>query len=394
MIRVLIVDDSALMRKRLREILMADPDIEVIATARDGLDGVNKARELRPDVVTMDINMPGLDGISALQILVKEAVCPVIIVSSLSQEGALITLEAMELGAFDFVGKPGGTISLNLAEVSAELIAKVHAASEKRVMRRLKRQAARLQEQEAEGAAAPRRSTRAETPRASRLERASRAERPERLGVSRTDYDSTAITDSESVTFAVTIGISTGGPKTILDVLPLLPANLGAPVFIVQHMPPAFTSSFAERLNKISIIPVMEAVAGETVYNNVAYLAKGGQHLLLRRNNTGKISLRLSTVPPNLFVPSVDVMMESVFSLFGENMVSVLMTGMGCDGAATMVRVRKAGGYTIAESEETAIVYGMPREAIERGGADIVLPSYQIADAIIRKIDQWKQDKK
>lgn len=381
MIRVLIVDDSALMRKRLREILMVDPDIDVIATARDGLDGVNKARELKPDVVTMDINMPGLDGISALQILVKEAVCPVIIVSSLSQEGALITLEAMELGAFDYVGKPGGTISLNLAEVSTELIEKVRAAAEKRVMRRLKRQAKRLQENDEP----ERRPLRAETARVT----TTHIETP-RASFSRSAHSAAT---NDDVTLAVTIGISTGGPKTILDVLPNLPADLGAAVFIVQHMPPAFTSSFAERLNKISPMPVMEASAGETVQNNVAYLAKGGQHLLLRQNNTGKISLRLSTVPPNLFVPSVDVMMESVLTVFGPNMVSVLMTGMGSDGANTMVRVRKEGGYTIAESEETAIVYGMPREAIERGGADIVLPSYQIADAIIRKIDQWKQDK-
>lgn len=370
MIRVLIVDDSALMRKKLREMLQTDCEIEVVATARDGLDGVNKARELMPDVVTMDINMPGMDGISAMQVIVNEGICPVIVVSSLSQEGALITFEALELGAFDYVGKPGGTISLNLEAVTRELIEKVRAASDKRVLRKLKRRAKAVTEGELD-----------------KIRRIARQERPP----SRSAPAAHGTHSNDDMRFAVTIGISTGGPKTILDVLPHLPADLGAPVFIVQHMPPAFTASFAERLNKISQMPVLEASAGDTVRNNVAYLAKGGQHLLLRRNNTGKIMLRLSTVPPNLFVPSVDVMMESVFTAFGASMVSVLMTGMGCDGADAMARVRKAGGYTIAESEETAIVFGMPREAIERGGADIVLPSYQIADAIIRKVSQWKQ---
>lgn len=371
MIRVLIVDDSALMRKKLREILSAASDIEVVATARDGLDGVNKARDLKPDVVTMDINMPGMDGISAMQIIVNEGICPVIVVSSLSQEGALITFEALELGAFDFVGKPGGTISLNLEQVHEELIEKVRAASDKMVLRKLKRRAKAVAEGD---------STKIK-PMA----------RPEATARSPSPMQAAGDAGSCDVNFAVTIGISTGGPKTILDVLPLLPADLGAAVFMVQHMPPAFTASFAERLNKVCHMPVVEASAGDTVRNNVVYLAKGGQHLLLRRNNTGKIQLRLSTVPPHLFVPSVDVMMESVLTVFGSSMISIVMTGMGSDGAESMVRVRKSGGYTIAESEETAIVYGMPREAVERGGADAVLPSYQIAEAIVRKISQMKR---
>lgn len=376
MIRVLIVDDSALMRKKLREIIQATEDMEVIATARDGLDGVNKARDLKPDVVTMDINMPGMDGISAMQIIVNEGICPVLVVSSLSQEGALVTFEALELGAFDYVGKPGGTISLNLEQVHAELIAKIRAAADKMVLRKLKRRAKAV----ADG----------DTDKIRRISRPDIAQRPEIPRHSEHGADM-AEGGADDVRFAVTIGISTGGPKTIMDVLPHLPADLGAPVFMVQHMPPAFTASFADRLNKMCALHVVEATAGDTVRNNVVYLAKGGQHLLLRRNNTGKIMLRLSTVPPHLFVPSVDVMMESVFTVFGATMIGVLMTGMGSDGADTMVRVRKAGGYTIAESEETSIVFGMPREAIERGGADTVLPCYQIADAIIRKLDQWKR---
>ncbi len=349
-IRVLVVDDSALMRKAMREILESDREIEVIATARDGEDGVEKARSLEPDVVTMDINMPGMDGITALQIIVSEGICPVVMVSSLTQEGAEVTFEALELGAFDYVPKPGGTISLNLKRVSDEIVEKVKAAARNGVLGRIK----------------------------NRLNRVSRS--PGRL------KELSDTVQAGEVTKAVAIGISTGGPKTLLEVIPELPADLDAALFIVQHMPGNFTSSFAKRLDSTARFLIKEAAAGDIVANNSGYLGRGGYHLLLRQKSDGHKIIRLSTRPESLFIPSVDVMMESVLSVFGERTVGVLMTGMGDDGANAMVNIRKKGGITIAESEETAIVFGMPREAIERGGAEIVAPSYRIAEEIVKAL--------
>jgi two-component system chemotaxis response regulator CheB len=348
-IRVLIVDDSALMRKVLNEILSSDPEIEVIGTARDGEDGINKAIELEPDVITMDINMPGMDGLTALQYIVSQGICPVIMVSSLTQEGALATFEALELGAFDYVAKPGGTISLNLKKISDEIIEKVKVAGREGVLGRIRRRLKRTAEHRVE-----------------------------------VTKKSKALPTGE-VRKAVAIGVSTGGPKTLMEILPELPPDLDAAMFIVQHMPSNFTASFAKRLDQYSQIAIKEAEAGDIVTNNSGYLGKGGYHLLLRRDRTNEdIRIRLSTKPEHLFVPSVNVMMESVLEAFGSNTVGVLLTGMGDDGADAMVKIKNAGGITIAESEETAIVFGMPKEAIERGGADIIAPSYKIAEEIIR----------
>lgn len=353
-IRVLVVDDSALMRKMLREILESDPEIEVIATARDGEDALEKARKLEPDVITLDVNMPGMDGLTVLKHIVEEEICPVVMVSSLTQEGAEITFQALELGAFDYVAKPGGTISLNLKQVADEIIEKVKAAAKKKLIfyKLLKRGKKRI---------LPRRKI--IKPSISEIEEI-----------------------AKEVPVAVAIGASTGGPKTLMDIITELPADLPAAIFIVQHMPPSFTNSFAKRLDTYSQIFIKEAEAGDIVKKSCGYLGKGGYHLLLKKGSE-IIRVRLSTNPPHLFMPSVDIMMESVLNVFGRNTIGVLLTGMGDDGANAMVKIRKAGGITIAESEETAIVFGMPKEAIERGGAEIVAPSYQIAEEIIKAVN-------
>ncbi|MGE4497113.1 MAG: chemotaxis response regulator protein-glutamate methylesterase [Deferribacterales bacterium] len=343
MIKVLIVDDSALMRKKVREMLESDPDIEVIGTARDGQDGVAKARALRPDVITMDINMPVMDGLTALCIVIEEGICPVIMLSSLTQEGASTTFEAMELGAFDYVAKPGGTVSVNISEVRDDLVWKVKAAAGTGVGK-LRRRTAKPQK---------------------KILTVETEESEELLGLD--DYP------------AVCIGISTGGPKTIFDVLPELDKNFPAALFMVQHMPPTFTATYAKRLNDYCKILVKEAEAGEEIRPGVCYLGKGGFHMTLYRKPGGRFIIRLTKKPDHHFIPSVDVMMDSVRSCFGEKTIGVLMTGMGDDGADSMVKIRKGGGYTIAESEESCIVFGMPKEAIERGGADVVLPSSRIA---------------
>lgn len=361
-IKVLVVEDSAFMRKALKQILESDPDIEVFL-ARDGEDGVSKARELHPDVVTMDINLPGMDGITAMQYIVNDNICPVVMVSSLTQEGAMTTFESLELGAFDYVPKPGGTVSLNIKEVGDEIISKVKQAAKVGAINRIKKRMNKVREfnrsRGYSGTGSTLRKTKEEV-------------------------------QNKNVKIAVALGISTGGPKALSEIVPEIPENLGATLFIVQHMPPNFTRSFANRLNDHSQIPIKEAEAGETVLLNHGYLGKGGFHLQLRKRPNGEILIRLNDDIPHFFVPSVGVMMESVLSVFGKNTIGVIMTGMGDDGADAMVKIKQAGGITIAESEETAVVFGMPKEAIERGGADIVVPSHQIVSEIIKAIQRLK----
>jgi len=351
MIRVLIVDDSALMRKKLSDILNADSEIEVVGTARDGEDGVLKARELRPDVVTMDINMPGMDGLTSLQYIINEGICPVLMVSSLTQEGALATFEALELGAFDFIPKPGGTISINLDAVKKELISKIKYAAKAGSLEKIKKYRERKRKWN---------ETKIHTP---------------------------PVKNNDIISKAVVIGVSTGGPKILSDIIADLPADLGAVVFIVQHIPPNFTASFADRLNKLANFTIKEADGGEVLKNNTGYLGKGGYHLLINRLTPSVVPrIRLSTRPEHLFMPSVDIMMESVLNIFKERTVGVLLTGMGDDGANSMVKIKKAGGITIAESEETAVVYGMPAEAVARGGVDILVPGYKVANEIVKAL--------
>jgi len=342
-IEVLVADDSALMRKNIKAMLESDSDIRVIALARNGEDTIEKAKQYRPDVITLDINMPKMDGITALQILVEENIAPIIMLSSLTKEGALITFEAIELGAFDYVAKPGGTVSLNIKQIRDELVNKVKAAANGKSLSKLNRQKGRI-------------------------------------NIKERKYKST------NKRKAVAIGISTGGPKTLLDVIPHLPEDLPADIYIVQHMPPSFTKSFAQRLNNNSKIKVIEAEAGVIAEKGLGVLGKGGYHLTIFKKLNGNIIIRTPSIPKLMFVPSVNVMMESVLSVYGENTIGVLMTGMGDDGADAMVKIKRNGGVTIAESEETSIVFGMPREAIERGGADYIEPSYNIAEKIIQAV--------
>jgi len=356
-IKVLIVDDSALMRRALKEIIMTDPSLEVVGTARDGQDAIEKVNELKPDVITMDINMPVMDGLTSMQYIQSEHPdIPVLMVSSLTSEGALTTFEALELGAFDYVGKPSGTVSTNLHIVGREIIQKVKLAY-KSVNKKSIRE--RMQRRESY------------TP-------------PKKQAVAAVEVKGTDLSRNKELSKVVVIGISTGGPGTLMEVLPMLPKDLKAAVIIIQHMPPSFTASFAKRLDNACNIPVKEAEAGDVLQNGRGYLGRGGYQLVVR--GEGNI-LRLPSSPNTIFMPSVNVTMESILEAYGgKNVVGVLMTGMGDDGADAMVKIRRAGGVTIAEDESTAVVFGMPREAIERGGAEIVAPSYKIADEIIKAV--------
>ena len=352
-ISVVIADDSALMRREIKKILETDPQIEVVAAARDGQDAVKKTREFDPDVVALDINMPVMDGLTALQYIMMECPRPVVMVSSLTQEGALTSYEALELGAVDFVGKPGGTISRDIDKVGEEIIYKIKAAA------------------------------RANRKRLGRL----RGKR-HRTGPAKRSKQLTKPVKSRGK--IVVIGQSTGGPVTIMDILPFLPEDLGAPVIVVQHMPGSFTPSFAQRLDSNCALPFKEAQRGDIIEPNHGYLAPGDIHLLLAPRGADKAGslARLSLTPENtLHKPSVDVTMMSVLKLYGgPNIIAVLLTGMGADGADAMAAIRQAGGRTIAESEETCVVFGMPQEAIARGGAEFVLPSYQIGKKIVELV--------
>ncbi len=353
-IRVLIADDSALMRQTLKKIVAAEPDFELVGVARDGEDAIVKARELRPDVISMDINMPKLDGITALQTILHEKICPVVMVSSLTQQGKATTFECLELGAFDFVAKPDGTVSSNLGAVAAELTSKLRAAA-------------------------------ALCKGFSIIERTP-IERRKPF-----QPDSGSMFEKVTRRKAVAIGISTGGPATLQEVLPLIPADVPASLFLVQHMPPAFMAAFAQRLDDHCALKVVEARSGMPVEPSVCYVAPGGMHLCLHRKMTGEVVIRTPTTPLTLFMPSVGVMMASVLKIYGIDTIGVLMTGIGDDGADQMVAIRQAGGYTIAESEQTAVVYGMPREAYERGGASVVAPSYEVAGAIVKAVRRTMQ---
>jgi two-component system chemotaxis response regulator CheB len=305
-------------------------------------------KEHQPDVVTMDINMPVMDGITALQLIMADSPRPVLMLSSLTQEGALTTFECLELGAFDYVGKPSGTISIDLDRQSAEIVAKV-------------KQAARCR---------PRRVA---------------ARRTFPLPAKASLAGSRVIAANDrTARRVVAVGVSTGGPKTLLEILPYLPADLDAAVVVVQHMPESFTGQFAKRLNDACRIPFKEAEAGDILQVGHGYLARGGKHLVFAKRVTGGAMARYSTHPSeSLHIPSVDVMMDSAIQAFGSDVIGVLLTGMGDDGADAMVHIRRAGGQTIAEAESTCIVFGMPAQAIERGGADFVLPCHEIAEKIV-----------
>ncbi|KZL92341.1 protein-glutamate methylesterase/protein-glutamine glutaminase [Clostridium magnum] len=354
-IKVLIVDDSALMRRLIREILQTERSIEVIGTARDGADAIEKVRQLKPDVITMDINMPIMDGLTSMQYILDEfPEIQVIILSSLTEEGKLITLEALELGAFDYIAKPSGTVSINLHVIGREIIEKITAAYKYSRKNRMKKKAVENKKNK----------------------------------VFLIGKKTTSARVSTNVSKVVVIGISTGGPKTLMEILPDIPEDLNAAIIVIQHMPPSFTSTFVKRIDAASPFSFKEAQAGDVIANRRGFLAPGGFQLLVRQSKyKGEYMIRLTKSPSTLFMPSVDVTMDSVLECFGgKNTIGVLMTGMGDDGANSMVRIRKAGGITIAQDEATSVVFGMPREAIERGGAEIVVPSYRIPEEIIKAI--------
>jgi len=350
MIKLLIVDDSALMRRQLATLFEGESDFQ-IRQARNGQEAVVLNREFQPDVVTLDINMPEMDGITALSVIMAERPVAVVMVSSLTETGALATFEALNLGAVDYIAKPGGTISLSIGEIKEELVNKVRAAARARVKGKgssVRGLAQRLRE-----------------------EREKPAPRPVviRRGV---------VGDG-----VVIIGVSTGGPRTLEDILPLLPENFPWPVLVAQHMPASFTKPFADRLNAICKLTVLEASHPMPIEPGHVYIGKGGADMVVTMRGSKLTVLPKPESREYLWHPSVELLGRSVLEHCDPSrVIGVMLTGMGYDGADAFTELKKSGGRTIAESKESAVVFGMPAELIDRGGATLVLHSEKIAAQI------------
>jgi two-component system chemotaxis response regulator CheB len=340
-IRVLIVDDSALVRSLLAEIVAREPGMEVVGVARDPVVARDMVRELSPDVITLDVEMPRMNGLEFLERLMRLRPTPVVMISSVTQSGADATLRALELGAVDFVAKPRLGIAEGVARMAAEIGAKIRAAARSRL-------------------------------------RAPRAEIP----ASRPPLASPAASASERI---ICIGASTGGTEAVREMLEIFPADCPG-TLVTLHMPPEFTRRFAARLDSLCRIAVKEAVDGERVLAGHAYIAPGGRHLSLKRNGRA-YAVRISDEEPvNRHRPSVDVLFSSAARLAGGDATGVLLTGMGKDGARGLLEMREAGALTIAQDEATSVVFGMPREAIELGAACEVLPIGAIAPALFERM--------
>lgn len=343
-VRVLIVDDSALMRRVIWGLLEEDPEIQVVGSAVDGLDAIEKIPQLKPDVVTLDVEMPRLDGLQTLGYLMSESPVPCVMLSAYTPRGAETTLKALDFGAADFVQKPSGAISLNLERVKEELLAKVKVAKGIDLKR--------LAFKPGPGAASP-------------------APKPKPAA------------DRGSV---VAIGTSTGGPRALQAVLPALPADLGAPVLVVQHMSAGFTRSLAERLDRESRLRVKEAEEGEPLEAGTAYLAPGDWHMQVERRPSG-VHVKLDQRPPVLGVrPSVDILFGSVAEAYGPKAVGVVLTGMGRDGAKGLKAMKAKGAVALAQDQATSVVYGMPRAAFAAGCVDRVLALDAVAPAIVEML--------
>lgn len=396
MIRVLIADDSAFMRKVLSDMFASQPDFEVAGTARNGQETVEKVRELSPDLVTLDVNMPVMDGLEALDIIMKEHPIPVVMLSSLTQKGTEQTVKALALGAVDFISKAGGSIS-SIDGITGEILEKCRAAAKAHarkttlapppkpasagppVMKRIQlplRQGYKPQEsaRPPEPAAPAHTFAKRNNPLLKRnANPPAPPNRPSALPM--TDM-------GRGAEKLVVIGTSTGGPQALQNVITRLPGNLPCGVVIVQHMPAGFTKALADRLNTISEIAVKEAEDGDSIRPGQVYIAPGNYHLRIR-NGT---QIVLGQDPPvGNHRPAVNVMFSSVASL-GRKLVAVIMTGMGCDGCEGMREIKEAGGYSIAQDEPTCVVYGMPKAVVDAGLADEIKPVQNIAQAIVEAV--------
>lgn len=344
LIKVLVVDDSALMRKIISDMISSQDDMEVIQTAKNGQDLMLKLENVKPDIITLDVEMPIMDGISTLREMKRRNLdIKVIVLSSVDGNAADITMNCLQEGAFDFVAKPSGEISLDINKVEEELISKIRVAASSNLS--VSRQAAQLNK----------------TVECVSFNKSGNNQRID----------------------AVVLGASTGGPKALYSVLTKLPANLGVPIFVVQHMPVGFTKAFAQRLNDNCLLTVVEACEGMVIENNKVYVAQAGFHMQILSNKR----IRLNNEPSIWGVrPAVDMLFKSASKVYGNHLMSVVLTGMGKDGADGTKSVKTNGGVTISEDKSTCVIYGMPKVTFETGMVDMVLPLLQIPSTIIKLV--------
>jgi two-component system, chemotaxis family, protein-glutamate methylesterase/glutaminase len=357
--RVLVVDDSAFMRKVLEGIFNADPQLQVVGHAKDGREAIALAESLKPDVITMDLNMPHMDGLQATAQIMTSNPRPVVIVSSESKEGADSTLKALELGAIEFVTKPSSGIDLDMQSVREDLLRKVRMAAKVRVVRTASTLAKQVQ-----SAGSP-----TSTPKIAASPSAAR----------------TAPLAPGDLRFPVVVlAASTGGPATVMRLAPGFTRDFPAAVFLVQHMPAAFTTQYAVQLAEFTGIRVKEAEGNESVQPGTLYICPGGQHL--RVTPTGRIQLDSVTGRIDGYLPNIDVTMESVAAFAGALSIGVVLTGMGGDGARGAKAIKSAGGLVLAQDEATSVIFGMPAEAIKSGAVDQVLGIDDIYAAVEKRV--------
>jgi two-component system, chemotaxis family, protein-glutamate methylesterase/glutaminase len=354
--RVLIVDDSAFMRKVLEQIFNADDQLQVVGHAKDGREAVAMAESLKPDVITMDINMPHMDGLQATAQIMTTNPKPIVIVSSESKEGAAGSLKSLELGAIEFVGKPSSGVDLDMQNVKEELVRKVRMAAKVRVVRTASRLALTVQGTKS-GAAAAKPSPPVRT--------APFIPADQRFPI-------------------VVMGASTGGPATVMRLAPGFTRDFPAAVFLVQHMPASFTTQYATQLSEFTSIRVREAEADETVQPGTLYICPGAQHL--RVMPTGRIQLDAASGRINGYLPNIDVTMETVAAFAGAMSIGVILTGMGNDGANGAKAIKSAGGMVLAQDEASSVIFGMPAEAIKLAVVDHVLGIDDIYAAIEKRV--------
>ncbi len=352
-ISAVVIDDSAFMRKSISIMLESDPDIKVIGQAKDGEEGYNLVKSLRPDIVTLDIEMPKMDGLTALKKIMKDCPTSVLMVSSLTTEGAEVTLKALEYGAVDFIPKELSYINVNIIKIKDELINKIKEIVKQRVLR----------------------------------------DRLNRIQKLNSSFSTTPVKHETSQSLpkmgyeSIALGISTGGPFSLQKVIPKLSKKINIPIFIVQHMPPKFTKSLAERLNGLSELEVKEAEDGEKVRNGVVYIAPGGFHMTVTKKMSGIATIQISKEPSTtLHRPSVDVMIDSVVNVFGKYTLGIIMTGMGRDGLEGIQKLKELGGYCLAQDENSCVVYGMPKAIVDAGYADVIASLESIPEIINKAV--------
>ncbi|ASA96185.1 chemotaxis response regulator protein-glutamate methylesterase [Anoxybacillus sp. FSL W8-0382] len=351
-VKVLVVDDSAFMRKLISDFLSEHPRLHVVGTARDGQEALQKIEQLNPDVVTLDVEMPVMNGLETLKHIMQKKPLPVVMISSTTTEGAENTILALQYGAVDFIAKPSGTISLDLYKIRDKMIEKVLLASEANLRTvKIKQKMSMLPQKQYS-----------------------------KIGVSERNN---AIGKKK----IIAIGTSTGGPRALQHVLTKFPATIDAPILIVQHMPKGFTKSLATRLDSLCNIRVKEAEDGEVIQKGIAYIAPGGNHLYVKRVGTSLAIHLDEAAPRNGHRPSVDVMFESLSALTDYEKVAVIMTGMGSDGTAGLKQLKASGNtFVVAESAESSVVFGMPKSAIAANVVDEIVHVDDIAEAVMRHV--------